>query len=341
MYLYFFTGVSQIKYTYTFYKCVSFFFRLNLTMNITIWRNGSLDLPKSVCSEPCKAGHAMSYSEADSKCCWICMKCREWEYLHNEFTCKACPAGSLPDEDKTRCLPLPVQYMEIWSAWAIVPMVFATLGIMGVLAVLSVFIKYNSTPIIMASGRELCYMLMIGFFMCYGMTFVLVSKPMVVTCALTRFGLGLSLCVCYAALLTKTNRISRIFNRGIKAMMTRPAYTSPRSQVVITLCLVSVQLIGVTAWLIMEHPRTELVFPSREIVVLKCGTTNMSIVLSLSYNMILILMCTVYAFKTRKIPENFNEAKYIAFTMYSTCIVWLAFVPIYFGTKNDFRVSMF
>ena len=55
--------------------------------------------------------------------------------------------------------------------------------------------------------------------------------------------------------------------------------------------------------------------------------------------MILILMCTVYAVKTRKIPSNFNEAKYIGFTMYSTCIVWLAFIPIFFGTNHDYTVS--
>jgi hypothetical protein len=51
-----------------------------------------------------------------------------------------------------------------------------------------------------------------------------------------------------------------------------------------------------------------------------------------------IFLCTWYAFKTRKIPENFNEAKYIGFTMYSTCIIWLAFIPIFFGTRNDYEV---
>ena len=45
-------------------------------------------------------------------------------------------------------------------------------------------------------------------------------------------------------------------------------------------------------------------------------------------------------FKTRKIPENFNEAKYIGVTMYSTCIVWLAFVAIYFATFNDYKVKI-
>jgi Na+/proline symporter len=61
--------------------------------------------------------------------------------------------------------------------------------------------------------------------------------------------------------------------------------------------------------------------------------------LSLGYNMILILVCTVYAVKTRKIPENFNESKHIGFAMYTTCVIWLAFIPIYFGTLNSFQVS--
>ena len=70
-----------------------------------------------------------------------------------------------------------------------------------------------------------------------------------------------------------------------------------------------------------------------------CGVTTLSLIMSLVYNMILILLCTVYAVKTRKIPSNFNEAKYIGFTMYSTCIVWLAFIPIFFGTNHDYTVS--
>ena len=55
--------------------------------------------------------------------------------------------------------------------------------------------------------------------------------------------------------------------------------------------------------------------------------------------MVLITVCTFYAIKTRKVPENFNEAKFIGFTMYTTCIIWLAFVPLYFGTANSHEVS--
>ena len=57
--------------------------------------------------------------------------------------------------------------------------------------------------------------------------------------------------------------------------------------------------------------------------------------------MILITVCTIYAVKTRKVPENFNEAKFIGFTMYTTCIIWLAFIPLYFGTANSHEVTNF
>ena len=73
-------------------------------------------------------------------------------------------------------------------------------------------------------------------------------------------------------------------------------------------------------------------------VVLKCQINEVSFAGSLAYNMLLISLCTVYAVKTRNIPENFNEAKFIGFAMYTTCVVWLAFVPLYFGLKTDFRV---
>lgn len=63
--------------------------------------------------------------------------------------------------------------------------------------------------------------------------------------------------------------------------------------------------------------------------------------MSLAYNLLLIVCCTVYAFKTRKIPENFNETRHIGFTMYSTCILWLSFMPIYFATQTNFRVGLF
>lgn len=91
--------------------------------------------------------------------------------------------------------------------------------------------------------------------------------------------------------------------------------------------------------MIVEPAGTRFYYPNRKEVILKCNIQDMSFLFSQLYNMILITICTVYAVKTRKIPENFNESKFIGFTMYTTCIIWLAFIPIYFGTGNSYEVS--
>uniref|UniRef100_T1J4D3 G-protein coupled receptors family 3 profile domain-containing protein n=1 Tax=Strigamia maritima TaxID=126957 RepID=T1J4D3_STRMM len=309
---------------------------LNLNLSLAKWPENSSSIPSSVCSEPCPLGHIRNYQ--GSRCCWLCVACRTDEFIFND-TCTPCESGYAPTPDQYGCYKLPVEYIKWSSPWALVPIAFASLGITFTIFVLTIFIRYNTTPVIMASGRELCYVLLIGILLCYSTSFVVIAKPNAATCALLRVSLGLCLCICYAAILTKTNRISRIFNRGIKSIK-RPSYTSPRSQIVICIGLVTVQMLGSLTWLAMDEPRTREVYPSRTLAVLQCGISNVSLIVSLAYNMILIVLCTVYAFKTRKIPENFNEAKYVGFTMYSTCIVWLAFVPIYFGTNNDYKIQI-
>ncbi len=300
-------------------------------------------IPTSACSLPCSSGQYRQYHESNT-CCWHCTACFHDEFVFNETHCMKCPKGFVPNSLKSGCTKLPVEYMKWDSPWTIVPASFASLGIMATLFTISVFFRFNSTPIIMASGRELCYILLGGIMLCYVMSFVILSKPTLITCTLTRIGLSLGLCICYSAILTKTNRISRIFNRGIKSGMKRPSYTSPKSQIIICLCLASVQLIFIIAWIIRDPPSIkEVIYGQgyKQFSVLQCGISSASMGVSLVYNKLLIILCTTYAFKTRKIPENFNEAKYIGFTIYSTCIVWLAFIPIYFGTNNDFKVSYF
>lgn len=54
----------------------------------------------------------------------------------------------------------------------------------------------------------------------------------------------------------------------------------------------------------------------------------------LGFDFFLIAMCTLYAFKTRNVPENFNEAKFIGFTMYTTLVIWIAFVAIYLSSDH-------
>ena len=65
-----------------------------------------------------------------------------------------------------------------------------------------------------------------------------------------------------------------------------------------------------------------------------CYESQFCFIASVSFNLLLMVVCAVHCFKTRNLPANFNEAKFIGFTMYTTCVIWLGFFPIYFGGKN-------
>lgn len=311
---------------------------LTLDVDAIHWSRGIV--PTAQCSDPC-APNEMKNMQPGDVCCWICIPCEPFEHLADEFTCSDCGFGRWPTVDLTSCYDLPEDYIKWEDAWAIGPVTIACLGFICTFLVVGVFIKNNNTPLVKASSRELCYILLLGVFLSYSMTFFFIAKPSPVICTLRRLGLGTSFAICYAALLTKTNCIARIFN-GVKNGAQRPKFISPRSQVLICLSLIMVQVVVVSVWLILEAPGTRryTVPEKRQTVILKCNVKDPSMLISLTYDVILVVLCTVYAFKTRKCPENFNEAKFIGFTMYTTCIIWLAFLPIFYVTSSDYRVSL-
>uniref|UniRef100_A0A8C7XBK8 Glutamate receptor, metabotropic 6b n=1 Tax=Oryzias sinensis TaxID=183150 RepID=A0A8C7XBK8_9TELE len=313
---------------------------LRLNVEEMQWSGGERKIPESVCSFPCEPGERKKMVKG-VPCCWHCELCDGYQYQLDEFTCDMCPFDMRPLKNRTGCRPTPIIKLEWSSPWAIIPVFLAILGIFATTGVIGTFIRFNDTPIVRASGRELSYVLLTGIFLIYLITFLMIAEPSVAVCAFRRLLLGLGMCISYSAMLTKTNRIYRIFEQGKKSV-TPPKFISPTSQLIITFILISVQVLGVFVWFGVVPPHTnidyeELKPPNPEFArgILKCDMSDLSLIYCLSYSILLMVTCTVYAIKSRGVPETFNEAKPIGFTMYTTCIIWLAFVPIFFGTSQS------
>ncbi|KAM4611145.1 metabotropic glutamate receptor 7-like [Polymixia lowei] len=313
---------------------------LQLRLEDLQWPDGEEEVPISVCSLPCKTGERKKRVKG-VPCCWHCDLCDGYQYQYDETSCRLCAYDMRPNPNRTACQPIPIVKLEWHSPWAVIPVFLAMLGIVATIFVMATFVRYNDTPIVRASGRELSYVLLTGIFLCYIITFLMIAKPDVGVCAFRRIFLGLGMCISYAALLTKTNRIYRIFEQG-KQTVAAPRFISPTSQIAITSSLICVQLLGVLVWFAVDPPNTIVDYDEQKTInpmlargVLKCDITDLQIICSLGYSILLMVTCTIYAIKTRDVPEDFNEAKPIGFTMYTTCIVWLAFIPIFFGTAQS------
>ncbi len=65
---------------------------------------------------------------------------------------------------------------------------------------------------------------------------------------------------------------------------------------------------------------------------LYCHLELFGLLIPLGFNLILILLCSYFGFRTRTLPDNFNESKFIFFSVISTTFLWVMFLPTYFTT---------
>ncbi len=81
----------------------------------------------------------------------------------------------------------------------------------------------------------------------------------------------------------------------------------------------------------MFDPGAKLYMPvaTEKYVELLCNMTLYSLVIPLSYNLLLLFLCAVFGFLTRALPDNFNESWYIFMSVTTTIFIWIAFLPTY------------
>lgn len=234
--------------------------------------------------------------------------------------------------NNTGCEKLPLVYLEWNEIATLFALLISFLGIVVNSYVMHTFIKYSNTCVVKSTTRELSFTILIGAYFAYFMTVPLVMKPSTATCILSRIIPGFSLSLMYGALVTKTHRISSILENRKKIITKKPRFLSITAQIVITTIIIAIECAFIIVGFFLEPDLMVVTYPVRSRAQLECYNSILTVLSPLGYNIFIVILCTVYAVKTRNFPENFNEAKFIGFSMYTTCVIWIAFIPLYFGS---------
>ena len=101
------------------------------------------------------------------------------------------------------------------------------------------------------------------------------------------------------------------------------------------------QVVICAVWLAVSppSPRRLMTRESASVILLCDEGSALGFCLVLGYIGLLASLCLLLAFLGRKLPDNFNEAKLITFSMLIFCAVWVAFVPAYVCSPGKYSTA--
>ncbi|XP_062813538.1 vomeronasal type-2 receptor 26 [Anolis carolinensis] len=253
--------------------------------------------------------------------------------------CSKCPDDQYTNKNHDQCLPKSIHFLSFTEPLGITLTCLALSLSLITILVLKIFIINKNTPIVKANNRNLTYVLLVSLLLCSLCTFLFIGQPKTVTCYLrqTIFGTVFSLAV--SCILAKTLTVVVAF------MATKPGSRMRKwvgkglaNAVVFNCSLIQASMCAV--WLCIAPP-----FPNfdmhtlAEEIILECNEGSVTMFYCImAYLGFLAMVSFTVAFFARKLPDSFNEAKFITFSMVVFCSCWLCFVPSYLSTKGKYMV---
>ncbi|XP_060779008.1 extracellular calcium-sensing receptor-like [Neoarius graeffei] len=306
------------------------------------WAGDKSEVPVSVCSDSCPPGFRKAVRQGEPLCCFDCVPCDSGKISNQTdlIDCMTCPEDYWSNEEGTECIPKVIEFLS-HDAMGLTLTVIAVVGGCVTLAVFAIFLYHRNTPIVRMNNSELSFFILFSLTLCFLCALIFIGEPTSWSCMLRHTAFSITFSLCISCILGKTLVVLAAFTAtqpGNNVMK----WLGPTQQRIIILSCTLIQVIICAAWLISSPP-----FPYKNTqyqhskIILDCKVgSELAFWCVLGYIGILACLCFILAFLARKLPGNFNEAKFITFSMLIFCAVWLAFIPAYVSSPGKFTTAV-
>uniref|UniRef100_A0A8C5V3Z8 Taste 1 receptor member 1 n=1 Tax=Microcebus murinus TaxID=30608 RepID=A0A8C5V3Z8_MICMU len=295
------------------------------------WHGKDNQVPKSVCSSDCLEGH-QQVVVGFHHCCFECVPCEAGTFLNKSdpHRCQPCGKEEWAPGGSQTCFPRTVVCLTWHEHISWVLLAANSLLLLLLVGTAGLFAWHLDTPVVRSAGGQLCFLMLgslaAGSCSIYGFF----GEPTLPACLLRQALFALGFAIFLSCLTVRSFQLVIIFKFSTKLPTFYRAWVQNHGAGLFVLISSMTQLLICLTWLAVWTP-----LPTREyrrfpqLVMLECTEVHsLGFVLAFVYNGLLSVSAFACSYLGKDLPENYNEAKCVTFSLLLNFVSWIAYFTL-------------